>query len=318
VGVWVGALPVICYLWIERQRLVSVQDFVSWDVFVSQLTEVFRTGIPILLGFFHSWRADVAGMPEWLRWTAHGIYWAGLLFAAGAAIRARAKGRRGLEGMWFFLILFGEGLGMFSVSARGGFIEEPRYLLILYFVFVMAAGCLVSAFRRAGGVLALAAPLLLGALLTANVWTCLGLPRLPLEPWTGVETSDLQLIAGLKQQGVTRVSCRFAKDSYWLAYKLTYEAREEVVFAPADFPGGCDIRSRRYQRAVDEAPVRAYMVTLKEAPALEARIRRDGAAFKKLRVADCVVFHDLQPDVLNKVPWEKYLAEQKAAADRGK
>jgi hypothetical protein len=156
----------------------------------------------------------------------------------------------------------------------------------------------------------------LGALLGANIWTCVDLPRLPLAPWTGVDKSDLQLIAELKQRGVTRVSCRFSEHSYWLAYKLAYEAREEIVFAPADFPGGGCIRSRRYQRLVDEAPARAYMVTAKEATALETRIRQEGATFKTLRVADNVVFHDLQPDVLDRIPWQEYLAEQKAAARR--
>jgi len=182
----------------------------------------------------------------------------------------------------------------------------------------MAAGCMVCVFRQAGGALALAAPLLPAVLLVANVWTCLDLPRLPLAPWTGVDKSDLQLIAGLKQRGVTRVSCRFSEHSYWLAYRLTYEAREEVIFVPADFPGGGCIRSRRYQRLVDDAPVRAYMVTAKEAAALEARIRQEGAAFKTLRVADKVVFHDLQPDVLDKIPWQAYLAAQRAAAGGGK
>lgn len=317
-GLWIGALPVIRYLWIEQQRLVSVQDFVSWDDFVWQLGKVIHTGIPILLGLFHNWKADVASMPAWLRWAVHGIYWAGLFLAAGAAVRARIKGGRRLEGLWFFLVLFGVVLATFSVSARGTFVAEPRYVLILYFVFVMTTGWLVSALRHRGGRLALAAPLVLGALVAANVWTCLDLPRLPLAPWTGVERGDLELIARLKQQGIARVSCRFSPHSYWLAYRLTYEAREEVVFAPANFPGGGSIRSRRHQQWVDGAPARAYLVPSHEAPALEARIRKGGAAFKMLRAADYTVFHDLQPDVLDPIPWQQYIAEQDAVARRGK
>lgn len=285
---------------------------------MAQLAEVFRTGIPILLGFFHNWRADVGGLPEWGRWAVHGIYWAGLLYAVGAVVRARATGRHRMEGLWFFLILLGVVLAMFSVSARGGLIAEPRYVLILYFVFVMAVGCMVSRLHRAGGMPALLARLLLGVLLVANIWTCVDMPRLPLAPWTGIDRGDLQLIAELKQRGITRVSCRFSEHGYWLAYRLTYEAREEIVFAPADFPGGYVIRSRRYQRAVDGAPGRAYMVVAQEAPALEARIRREGATFKTLRVADNVVFHDVEPDVLDRIPWQEYLAAQRAAAGRGR
>jgi hypothetical protein len=318
VGVWVGAFPVIWYLWFEHQRLIFVQSHVSWDVFVSQLASIFHTGIPILLGFFQSWRVELAGMPAWLRWAAHGIYWAGLLFAAAVAIRGRAAGGRRTEGLWFFFALFGVVAVTFSASPHGWFIAEPRYALILFFVFVMSAGCFVGGLCRKGGLLAMAAPVLLGLLLTANVWTCLGLPRLPLEPWTGVAVSDRQLISELKLRKITRVSCRYSKESYWLAYKLTYEAGEEVLFAPADFPADLGIRSQRHQRAVNEAPVRAYMVTLREAPALEDRLGRDRAAFKKLCVADYVVFYDLQPDVLNKVPWDKYLEERKAASGRGK
>jgi hypothetical protein len=305
VALWIGALPILFYVWVWKQPYMEVtsthRDF---GVVAKQFASIFTTGIPVLLGYYHNW-AQVPTVPLWLRVAALFINFASmpitLLFAWRTAGTTRV-----CAGV--FAALFAVQVVAFSLSTSGFFIIEPRYVQLLYFIFAVTFGGAVAALwqrgRIAGKVVAVFACALL---LTNNVWSNLAVVPAKTVGWSGMEVRDRDLIQALEKKGIRHVSTRFSPEGYWFAYKLAYLSKEKVLFAP-EFNGGTYIRSAEYQRAVESSTNRAYLVRPRERWKLQEYLKHSGAKYEQFTVPGYTVFYNLQPDVLTSLKTEDYFA----------
>ncbi|MCX7019518.1 MAG: hypothetical protein NTY46_11135 [Candidatus Sumerlaeota bacterium] len=304
-GAGLGALPLIWHVWIDRSPTMQINHTVSGTVFWKQLLSVFNSGIPVLLGFYNNFKTDVPGVPLWARGMAMSVWWICLAALVFHAVKGRRIRRPSSAAACYFLLLGAATIMMFSLSTWGNFIDEPRYVIILYFVFASAAGCVFQLMRRGGGAPALIAPVMVALLVAFNIISCMSLPQADVAGWSGALSAEKALISSLKAKGKNRVSCRLVPDGYWSAYRLTYIADERVVFAPARRPDNVYNRSERYQRAVDNATDIAYLVTSSEEPTVVKYLVAAGSRYEMFRAACFCVFHNVAPDALRSTSWEQ-------------
>jgi hypothetical protein len=186
----------------------------------------------------------------------------------------------------------------FTLSAHAYIVADPRYLISLYVIFAMGAGGLLALAGRLVWPGPRRAAIALAGLMTLQCWSCLDMPRTEVAGWTGENRADREVIDHLTVAGADRVSCRFSEQDYWLAYKLTYIAGESIIFAPAPREDRLCNRSERYQREVDEAPQRAYLILAGEDQAVRDYLDRAGATYRRDSNRGYVWFTAVTPDVL--------------------
>lgn len=305
-GLWVGSLPVIWYVWFSKQTPFGVDTLVNsanqaWVQFAS----IFHTGIPVLLGYFQNWRVAPPHTPTVLRIAL--LLVALILFSAGVIrmLLSFSRHRDQYQPLVIVLALAVLQVVAFSLSSMGNFVQEPRYLLLLYpvMVFTMAGGVHWLHYSRTqwGRVSAL---FLLLFLVVMNLGSCFQLPRRVVDPRTGMKPDDSRLLAFLARNNLDRVSCRFDASGYWTAYALSYVSDEKILFAPAIHPEGVWIRSERYQREVDGAKRLAYLIR-RDSP-LPGFLRHRNVEFKEECIGPYRVYFDLSPDILRSMTFQQY------------
>lgn len=140
-----------------------------------------------------------------------------------------------------------------AVVLVGGFSSgrDPRYLLPLYSALpLLLAGGLALAWRWR--------PLAVGALvllLASNLYGHWSLARGEVERFPRYRAEDRQLLDFLRTRGLTYV---YAPD-YWLSYRLTFDAREQIIIATPFW--------RDYPRSLSKFPPYTRLVEAEARPA---------------------------------------------------
>lgn len=295
IGLIFGAAPVVWYLWVAGEKIMNVEGCVEcFDSFLAQLGNALSVGIPVLLGYHHNWAIRLDEISQWLRvavLVVHAVALHALMIHARRSFSANDRaGRAGV----FFIALFVMQLLAFSASQSGWFYAEPRYLLILYVVFATATGGTAwSLARRWGRVGQAAGVFLVGALVVFNIATCLAMPIDPLVGWSGETKSDRELLDYMEQVGADRAYSPYAPSDYWIAYRLTYIAKEKIIVAPMRRPG-LRLRSERYQRAVDDASHPAYVIHDDNYQVTKDFFDATPHTYKEKAVGRYRVFHDVR------------------------
>ncbi len=204
-----------------------------------------------------------------------------ILVAVGAHSRMWLRRNVAPGGVLLLLLLVTGG-----ILCVGGYQQVSRYALPLYPTAVsLAAGGLsvLQGWRPA------ASGILGGALflsLAVGQWqTLVALHPEKLRAYRMERERDRSLFAELGRRGLTRL---YAFD-YWLAPRLTFEARERIVVAE---PFGD--RYPRFTQMVDQAERPAYLFAGGEEFAEEG-LNAAGIGFKKESLAGLVILHDFTP-----------------------
>jgi len=215
---------------------------------------------------------------------------AGWVFAAGVAVALAVGLRHRRPGILLLALLAAIGpalvlLGGFSLG------DDPRYLLPLYSTLpLLLAGGLAAAWRWrpvAVGALAL--------LLVSNLYGHWSLARGEVARFPRYRAEDRQLLDFLRARGFTYV---YAPD-YWLSYRLTFDAREEVVVATPFW--------RDYPRTLSKFPPYTRLVKAEATPAYllwgsvdvyRGALRAAGIEHEATPIGRFTVLHDLRQPAL--------------------
>ncbi|MCX7717797.1 MAG: hypothetical protein N2111_05245 [Candidatus Sumerlaeaceae bacterium] len=298
-GLQLGAAPVLWHQWVLDRAIMSPAARVET---LGQAFQQFRslivTTIPILSGNLHNWGVEPAGLPSAVRTVLLATAIALLSGVVLAAVHARASRRPSAAGLTLVASMVIVQTVACALSSHGSLAAEPRYALSLYVMMALAAGGLLAF----GGHLIWPGPqrsaVALAGLLALNGWSCLDMPRREIAGWSGEDRADRELLDYLTVARVDRVSCRFSDHDYWLAYKLVYIAGETIIFAPAFRGDRLYNRSERYQREVDEAPERAYLMLAGEESAVRKYLDQVGARYQLNSNRGYLWFTHVKPDVL--------------------
>jgi len=266
---------------------------------LSQLKTVATLGMPILFGsrpvFYQT--ATYAG--ELLVSLALGIVPLGV--ALVFVWKWRKKLRKGVRlgkpraarALFLLILVVLCGIAAVSVSGRSDLVE-PRFLFPLYGAFAILFAfsvCRLFRDRLAGRVLAVT--LLTLALYTAvRGFVVADLHRVSLDRTNDGSLEDL--ISELRNRGL-----RSVYSSYWVAYRLAFESREQVIATP--FGNTRLVRVARYERAVNADPRPAFVVFGSEADELRRYLLRRGEPFEHFVLGPFAVFHDVGPAVLQEL-----------------
>jgi hypothetical protein len=166
--------------------------------------------------------------------------------------------------------------------------SATRYLLPLYSaVPIMVAAFLEALRRRSAPAFAVALGGLLAANLAANVAEADVFDDRKLALYLGRQARDVRLVEFLRRDGLTRV---YVFD-FWDAYRLTFEAAEQVVFAEPK-----PSYRAAYTRMVDAAPRYGYVIRRpSSARIFDESLRSLGGTFRRRDVFGYAVFDDFRP-----------------------
>lgn len=310
-ALWIGALPVIWYIHGTGREILNVGGFVqSWAEFTMHLRAALLEGFPVLLGFRHDHGNPVLGVPFAVRVSSlglGGICLVGLPFAAAIALRRKSPAAFGLTLACSVLLVQ---MLVYSASVHAWFAANPRYLLLVYWSYVITLGGFTAWLMKAlplrlkwlGTV-----PLLLQMI--TNVWLCFDMPRREIAGWSGEDVAERALIEYLKDNGYDHVSCRFDSNGHWPAHELTYIAQEDVIFAPSAEPGRARIRNPQYQVQVDQADSLVYLMP-HGSPDVQMWffLTANEVSFEVTTFGAFTVFSELEPDILHDMTLSEYEA----------
>ncbi len=266
--------------------------------FVVQLKNFWQLAPPVLIGTRPVWQVEETYPGETLA--------CDLLYLVPAAVLAvfawrRRKGLatgRGEEyaearAELLVLLMLVVGPVLAAVSKRT-FFAAPRFLFPLYAVFPIAFGFAVCRLWR-GSVLARAgAVALAGFALWTNAASLVGTPSLPEHDGSDARNGSLsELIAQLDRHDLKAVY-----GSYWIAYRLDFEADGRIPATP--FGTWHMTRIPRYYEAVEHAPRPAFVLSNEqgEVDRFGQFLRERGATFRDFAVGPLHVFYDLDEDTL--------------------
>lgn len=233
---------------------------------------------------------EYLGMPTFLPWPlaliAPALIIAALTTLLWQAVRdLTARGPAGVAGEGTTLLLIFVVLTL-GVVLWGRFLQVPRYLLPLYpgLAICLARFCQLVGRRSAlaGAVAVLAFGASTGVAL-GRTTTVLS-PERRAEYWTR-RAEEARLFRHLERAGLTRL---YAFD-YWLAPRLTFDARERIIVAQ---PFGD--RYPRFTRLVDQAERPAYLVAAGDTMA-QAGLKAAGIGFREDRIGGVVILRDFTP-----------------------
>jgi hypothetical protein len=313
-GLWLGALPVIIHNMGEGNEILFQREgaVTNFATVLAQLRSVFDRGIPILLGFHHDHMWSVESIPRSVRVVFLGLGYLALGVMVVRWVVTRIRGMSPMAlGLTFIVMQGVMTIALFSISSVGWLIDNPRYIMPVTWVVAMAMGSLVHLLSRIHCALGWFGVLLVAATAVFNIGTCLDKPPRSGFDWRGIPRDDHQLLDFLEERGIDRVSCRFNLHGYWSAYRLTYIANEEIMFAPQVEPMNHTIRSQRYQREVDGAETLAYMLPSDHqsvAMGLYLVVSRE-VSLEYQEIGQYGVFFHLEPDVLHDMTRDEYFAD---------
>ena len=224
VGTAVGALPFLIGLWERGGRLFEIVQAGSLLEAPSHLAGFITVALPMLVGArpFSGATDFVPGLSV-LTVAVYAI-------CLPLFLRVLPPPRRLLYGSF----LLGVPL-IFSASAFGWFVSEPRYLLPIYSVLFLIPAVVADRALASGRRLAASA---IVAILLGTHLAGLSSSRI------GDHLSDhTALIAFLERHGIQHVYT-----DYWIGYRLAFETGERVRFAPFEQPA--TVRIAEYGRAV--------------------------------------------------------------------
>jgi hypothetical protein len=217
----------------------------------------------------------------------------GPLVLGGAVAWSLARVARGARRLREDHALAGEALLLLALLTTlglvwfGRYTRVPRYLVplapVLALLLARAAQC---AGRRAPVLTALGAGLYLVAVGVPLVRSFPALWPEARAAYRAQREADAALFAFLRAQGLTRA---YAFD-YWLAPRLTFDARAEIIVAEA----GQD-RYPRHAAAVDASPRLAYVVREGEDATVLAWLAGAGVQARASRIGPYAVLHAFTP-----------------------
>lgn len=240
--------------------------------------------LPVVLGV-----QEYVGTPPYLPWplslAVPIVVGAAVLFLAGRVARGGARLRRdpALAGEAMLLVAVAVTVGMVWY---GRFLAVPRYLVPLAppLALILARACQL-AWRRTR-ILAVAAAgvylLAVGAGLAGDLTI---LSRAKWAAYRAERADDEALLGFLKDHGLRRAYSY----EYWVAPRLTFDAREEVIVAEP-----FDDRYPPHTRAVDAAPRPAYVLRA-DAERFEGWLRGIRSGAEQARVGPYTVFWGFAP-----------------------
>ena len=269
----VGAAP-----WI-RANLRS--GFASLDTtalddhlgFVTHLETILRRGIPSALGLRFSYTELWVRPP-----VGQLLYWVALVVLVLATIRLWRTSSLLVVTVWLFPLLA-------AVSPSAGFVGEGRYMIYVWPLLALLFSGVVAALhrRQIGGV---------GLLLLVGVISVVGLRRLPdsvspYAPDVHVPADMAPLIDGLDKLGVRHV---FAH--YWVAYRLDFEAGEQVLATPIDVSRNPEILAKVRK---DPRAASVFVVGSATEATFRKGLRALGVPYDRRRFGDFVVVVPKRP-----------------------
>ncbi len=207
-----------------------------------------------------------------------------LLWEASRGLAGRGRGEIAWQGTLLLLIFIALMLG---VVVWGRFLQVPRYLLPLYpgLAILLARFCQLLGRRStvAAGVVAALFCASTGIAL-ARTTTVLVADRRA--EYRAQRAEEARLFDDLERAGLTRL---YAFD-YWLAPRLTFDARERLIVA---LPTGD--RYPPYTAAVDAAPRAGYLFRGGVPAWLEGSVHALGARYRTTTFGGYAVAHDFSP-----------------------
>ncbi len=211
---------------------------------------VFQDLAPVVLGI-----QEYVGTPPFLPWPLALVV---PVVAGGAVLLLLARVARGVGRLRRDPPLAGEAMLLAALATTvgavwyGRYLQVPRYLVPLapVLALVLARACQLV-WRRARVVAVVAAAAYLGAVGVGFVRDLGVLRPVKRAQYARSRAADGALFAFLREQGLTRAYSY----EYWLAPRLTFDAREEVIVAEP-----YNDRHPPYTQAVDAAPRPVYVV----------------------------------------------------------
>lgn len=234
---------------------------------------------------------EYLGMPTFLPWPLSllipglvAVALATLLWQAGQGLAGRGRGEVAWQGTLLLLVFIALMLG---VVVWGRFLQVPRYLLPLYpgLAIGLARFCQLLGRRStvAAGVVAALFCASTGIAL-ARTTTVLVADRRA--EYRAQRAEEGRLFDALEGAGLTRL---YAFD-YWLAPRLTFDARERLIVA---LPTGD--RYPPYTAAVDRSPGAGYLFRGGVPAWFEGSVHALGARYRTTTFGGYAVVHDFSP-----------------------
>lgn len=199
----------------------------------------------------------------------------------------------GTNGMEIILVFFTGYILVFSLTGVAE-AHTSRYLLPLYYVFIVTMTYFLYEVRRYSKILA---TLLFISILFSNSYGNIAFSQVfnpeRAERYKIERTNDKKLLDLLKKEGVRFVYAL----SHWDAYKLTFDAQEDIIFAILFYRG-----DPGYLQMVDASTNIAYLIRGEGSRMIfEENLNGIGGAYKKSSVGGYTVFYDFTPPSSNLV-----------------
>lgn len=264
IAAYVGAFPWL--VWNMRHHWASLHVGASEaSSYGHRLAGFFSDALPIALGLRVPWLED------WLPNPTLGK----ILFVlvAAALVVTLLRRRRSLELVAVIALPYPF---VYAASSFTWDRIEPRYLVLLAPVLALVLGTLLV--NRPLAALALAAAAVLTVVSLARVSDAGGIG--PGAPDVRAPARLGPLLQTLRRERITR-----AWADYWVAFRVTFVTREQIIVAPT-----YSARYPRYNQLVDRSPRSAYIFvsgTKSELPQRSELLRK---GFRRIRTGDFVVY----------------------------
>jgi len=229
-----GCFPVVYINWIAGRQLYSgtLSRFPQETFMI--LKNIITTGLPVLFAMYQDWRQTYSNLPIMIRALPALIFLVSLLYIVMDCIkRALARNKQQQAGNLFsahliLLFLFFSQIIIVTFIKEGEFMYQPRYIWGLYPVVCAFLGYALFKIHPYVRYSLLPVVFILFALNTFNS------SRTQINPRTLFTRCDEELVEKLEEKDIRLVYCGYAdrEGGYWVAYKLTFIARENIHFLP--------------------------------------------------------------------------------------
>ncbi|MBN1518141.1 hypothetical protein JXA32_16385 [Candidatus Sumerlaeota bacterium] len=304
-GIWLGALPIVFYIWVHDNQVLSAEFVKDFATMRQQFYAIFHTALPILLGSRQNWNTAFPA-PLWWKIAVSTIHGCGVLCLMGAIVQSLWRRQTPSFSVVAILLIAIIQILLISATTQGSFMLEPRYTLNLYWICAISFGALLGGLARLGQnstkmrwIAIAAALLLMAAVLPFNVWNCLHGPPKRTVGTTGLYADEIQLMDRMRELNLHRAVCVFPGESYWFCYKWSYLSGEEFIFAQINDPNLAYVRSNRYQREVHLNPIEC-VVSVNDEHRQHQReyFERQGIEFVEEQIGRLTLFHGFMLDYL--------------------
>ncbi len=241
VAFFIGCLPLFYHLWVAGESLYSGMVVTFPGGVLRNAERVISTGLPILFGVFEHWRQVVSGVPFVLRIIPALICIGAAIFVVVSAVRKSRSGKVAApeyketrvsfeKATLILFFLAAAQIGMVLFHSLGAFQYEPRYM---WGVYPVACACVGYALFRMPLLPRIGIAGIIVVLFAINTFGSKNYNDI--NPRTLFFRTDEALVHGLRERdGARVVYCGFydSEGGYWIAYRLTFIAREKIIFLP--------------------------------------------------------------------------------------